>query len=109
MSESVADRHSDEEYLAAVREHEPAATSEVADAVGVARQSADYRLRQLEVDGKVKSKQIGNSLAWRLPESIESPSEVDPADEFWEAATYTGAKMSVAENDDVIYGEIEPE
>lgn len=109
MSESVADRHSDEEYLDAVREHEPAATSEIADEVGVARQSADYRLRQLEADGKVTSKRIGNSLAWRLTEPTEPPTEVDPGDGFWEAETYAGAKMSASAVDDAIYGEIEPE
>lgn len=42
------ERHSAEEYIDAGREHEPAGTTEIADAVGVARQSADYRLRQLE-------------------------------------------------------------
>lgn len=61
-----SDRHSDEEYLDAVREREPAGTAEVADVVGVARQSADYRLRRLEEGGEVRSKKIGNSLAWML-------------------------------------------
>lgn len=109
MSEPVADRHSDEEYLDAVREHEPAGTSEVAAAVGVARQSADYRLRQLEDEGKVGSKRIGNSLAWSVTEASSVPTGVDPADEFWEAETYEGAAMSASSIDDVIYGEIEAE
>lgn len=109
MSEPVADRHSDEEYLDAVREHEPAGTSEVAAEVGVARQSADYRLRQLEDEGKVRSKQIGNSLAWSLAESSSAPNEVDPADEFWGIDPFEGAAMSASAIDDVIYGEIEVE
>lgn len=56
----------EETYLDAVENHSPASTKEVADAVGVTRQGADYRLRQLEEMGKVTSKKIGNSLAWRL-------------------------------------------
>lgn len=58
----------DEEIIEAVREHEPAATSEVGDAVGLQRQNADYRLRQLEEEGRVSSKKVGNSLAWSLAE-----------------------------------------
>lgn len=66
MGSSTGERHSDEEYIDAVHEHEPAGTKEVADTVGVARQSADYRLRQLEDQGLVASKKIGNSLAWSV-------------------------------------------
>lgn len=66
MGDSTGERHSEDEYLDAVREHEPAATSKVAEVVGVARQSADYRLRQLEDDGLVESQKIGNSLAWSI-------------------------------------------
>ena len=61
MGDSETGRHSDEEYLDAVQEHEPAGTSEVADAVGVARQSADYRLRRLKEAGLVTKKMVGNS------------------------------------------------
>lgn len=57
-------KHSDEEILEAVEKHEPAGTQEVADEIGIARQSADYRLRQLEESGKVSKKKIGRSLAW---------------------------------------------
>jgi predicted transcriptional regulator len=52
----------------AIREHTPTSTSEIADAVGVTRQGADYRLRQLEEDGKVTSKMVGNSLVWIIAE-----------------------------------------
>jgi len=61
----------DDEYLDAVREHEPAATSEIADTVGVTRQGADYRLRQLEENGKIRSKMVGNSLVWMLEEGAD--------------------------------------
>lgn len=56
--------HTDEEVLAAVRTHEPAGTKEVADELGIARQSADYRLRQLLEKGRVTKKKVGNSLVW---------------------------------------------
>lgn len=58
--------HSADEYLEAVREHEPASTREVAESLGITRQGADYRLRQLKDKGLVESKQIGNSLAWSV-------------------------------------------
>jgi predicted transcriptional regulator len=73
MSESERDergrfvqKHTDSDVLAAVGKHEPAATSEVAAELGIERPSADYRLRRLEDTGRVTSKKIGNSLAWRL-------------------------------------------
>lgn len=58
--------HSDSEYLSAVRQNDPATTQRIADTVGVTRQGADYRLRQLEDDGKVSQSQIGNSLVWSV-------------------------------------------
>ena len=60
------------EYLDAVREHAPASTKEIADAVGVTRQGADYRLRELESDGKVSKKMVGNSLVWMVNEARET-------------------------------------
>lgn len=56
--------HTDEEILAAVRAHEPAATREVGDEVGMTRQGADRRLRTLRDAGRVNSKKIGASLVW---------------------------------------------
>jgi DNA-binding transcriptional ArsR family regulator len=109
MSESTGGDHSDAEYLDAVRAHEPAATSEVAAAVGVARQSADYRLRKLRNDGKVTSKRIGNSLAWSLAADDVAVREVDPDDAFWDAETYEGEAMSASDADTVVYGDVEPE
>jgi predicted transcriptional regulator len=54
--------------LEAVRDNEPAATSEVAEQVCVTRQGADYRLRRLKEQGKVRKKKAGNSLIWFLVE-----------------------------------------
>ena len=67
-----AAKHSEEDVLEAVRNHEPAGTTEVAGELGIKRPSADYRLRQLEEEGKVSSKKIGNSLAWSIdPEAAD--------------------------------------
>ena len=57
-------KYSTEEILVAVHDHAPASTTEIADAVGFARQNADYRLRQLEKEGEVRSKKVGPSLVW---------------------------------------------
>lgn len=78
--------HTDADVLDAVREHEPAATSEVAEDLGVSRQAADYRLRRLREDGQVHSKKIGASLVWFAPspergrERGETPVEADTVD-----------------------------
>lgn len=56
------------DFRDAVRDHQPAGTSEVANTVGCTRQNASYRLGQLEDDGKVESKMVGNSLVWMLTE-----------------------------------------
>lgn len=102
----MEDRHSDEEYLDAVREQEPAATSEIAEVVGVARQSADYRLRKLEDERKVTSKTIGNSLSWSLADGAVDIRDVDPDDRFWDAETYTGEAMNASDIDDVVCGDV---
>jgi predicted ArsR family transcriptional regulator len=57
-------KYAEDDILAAVREHTPAATSEVAEAVGFARQNADYRLRRLADEGKVQRKKVGPTLVW---------------------------------------------
>ena len=59
-------QHDDEEVLDAVRDHEPAGTSEVADALGCTTQNADYRLRKLRDARRVESKKVGRSLVWTL-------------------------------------------
>ena len=59
---------SDDEILEVVREHELTGTSEVGNAVGLARQNADYRLRKLAEEDRVKKKMVGNSLVWFVDE-----------------------------------------
>jgi predicted transcriptional regulator len=60
--------HTDEEVIEAVRENEPAGTREVADELGIARQSADYRLRRLYDEERLSKKMVGNSLIWTVNE-----------------------------------------
>jgi DNA-binding MarR family transcriptional regulator len=104
MSESTAERHPEREYLDAVRELEPAGTSEVAERVGVERQSADYRLRKLEESGRVRSKKIGNSLAWLIEDTEIEASDIDPDDPFWELEPGASGKRDVSENvDEALY------
>jgi predicted transcriptional regulator len=56
----------DEEILDAVRDLEPAGTADVGEAVGLARQNADYRLRRLEEAGCVDRQKIGPTLVWSI-------------------------------------------
>jgi DNA-binding Lrp family transcriptional regulator len=69
--------HTDDEVLAAVRAHEPAATSEVADELDISRQGADHRLRRLRDEGRVTSKKIGASLVWFTPNGDGAPEDAD--------------------------------
>ncbi len=72
--------HTDAEILAAVRAYEPAATSEVAEEVGMTRQGADRRLRRLRDEGQVNSKKIGASLVWFGPQQDDEEGRREPTD-----------------------------
>lgn len=74
--------HTDEEILAAVRAHEPAATSEVADEVGMTRQGADRRLRSLRDEGRVNGKKIAASRVWFTGGAPEPTDRIDGVE--WE-------------------------
>lgn len=41
-----------------------AGTSDIAEKLGVTRQSADYRLRKLQEEGRIKSETVGRTLIW---------------------------------------------
>lgn len=85
---------SEEEYLAAIRANAPATTQEVADAVGVTRQGADYRLRRLEEDGLVTKQMVGNTLIWSVVEGAERPeSAPDEQDDDSPAPERVGAEV----------------
>jgi len=66
----MAEHNSDEEYLDAIREGNRT-TTEIADSVDVARQSAYERLHSLQEKGEAEKEKIGNSLLWRLSEDRE--------------------------------------
>lgn len=61
--------YDDDDILEAVRKHAPAATKEIADAVGCTRQNADRRLRELRERGAVNSKKTGPALVWWVDDS----------------------------------------
>lgn len=46
--------------------YDPAGTQKIADELGIARQSADYRLRNLEKEGKLSVKKVGETLVWSV-------------------------------------------
>lgn len=55
---------SDSDVLEAIEKHEPAATSEVADEIGMTRQGAGNRLKKLLDNKLVNRKMIGSSAVW---------------------------------------------
>lgn len=57
----------DSDFLEAIQ-GEAKTTQEIADEVGVTRQGADYRLRQLRDEGQVTAEKIGNTLVWSVNE-----------------------------------------
>lgn len=59
----------DETSPGAVRCLPPAGTGRVAGDVGIALQSADYRLHRLERDGEFRSKDIGSTPVRTVTES----------------------------------------
>ena len=75
--------YDESEYLDAIRQHTPATTKEIADAVGVTRQGADYRLRKMREDGLVKGDLVGNTLIWSVTDGVDETAsdqrESDPS------------------------------
>ncbi len=57
--------YSDEDFLNAITEQEGiAGTGEIADRIGCAHDTAYKRLQQMEDNGIVSSKKVGNTLLW---------------------------------------------
>jgi hypothetical protein len=54
----------DEEFLDAVEDGDLPTTNDVADAVGCQYRTAYARLGELEDEGKIASRTVGNSLVW---------------------------------------------
>lgn len=63
----MPEHHDDSEYLAAIREGNHA-TTDIAEYVGVARQSAYERLHAMADRGLVEKETVGNSLYWSAAE-----------------------------------------
>lgn len=99
---------SDAELLAAVRTHNPAATSEVAGEVDMTRQGVDRRLRQLRDDGRVNSKKIGASLVW-FPVADETGTDADTAGESRRDTGASGAESAADDSTGVSVGDDVPE
>jgi hypothetical protein len=58
----------DDEFITALQDNGGATTSEVADAVGCKYRTAYKRLKDLEDEGRVTSRSVGNSLLWTASE-----------------------------------------
>lgn len=65
----------DEEIREAAKEHTPAGTQEIADAVGMTRQGVEYRLKQFDQrwQNPVYSKKIGPTRIWMHYDRIWPP------------------------------------
>ena len=95
-----ASDHTDADVLNAVREHDPAGTSEIAEQLDIARQSADQRLRKLADAGRVHRKKIGAVAVWWLADEERATTGVDPEDGFWDAEPGSSAEPTDAAKTD---------
>jgi len=61
--------YTDSDFLNAIGEYEGmAGTSQIAEEVGCTRRTAYTRLKSLEEESRVESRQVGNSLVWIVAE-----------------------------------------
>lgn len=66
-SGQFVEKYQPREFLDALRELDNAAgTTEIAEVVECPRRTAHHRLRALEDEGRVTSRQVGNSLLWMI-------------------------------------------
>jgi DNA-binding Lrp family transcriptional regulator len=68
---------SEQEVITAIEKHSPAATSEIAEEIGMTRQGADARLRRLHEAGVVDKKKIGASLVWFIDTDTNTRDDTD--------------------------------
>jgi len=61
---------SDDEFIAFLQKTEGASTAEVADHFEYERPTAYRRLKNLEEEERVESREIGNSLLWTVSQSV---------------------------------------
>ena len=75
--------YADEDFIDALDVLGQAGTAEVAAAVGCGEKLAYRRLRDLDAEGRVESRSIGNAKLWEL---ADGPNGVNPDDPFWGTA-----------------------
>lgn len=62
------DDFSDDAFLAVIQKEEIAGTTEIAESVGCTRRQALNRLKEMESEGLIESKDVGRALVWRVTE-----------------------------------------
>jgi len=64
------DTYSDMDFISAIRSEDGVAgTGDIADIVGCSHRQALNRLKELEENNRVTSKDVGRSLIWQLTEN----------------------------------------
>jgi ribosomal protein S25 len=63
-----AQKYADEDFLEAIREIDVPATKAIWERVGCSQSLADQRLKELEKEGVVEKKNLGNMNVWQLVE-----------------------------------------
>jgi len=57
-----------EDFLDVLKELGPAGTTDISNEVGCDRRTAYLKLQELEGDGLIQSRKVGNALLWELAE-----------------------------------------
>lgn len=70
----------DAEFVDALRERDGGTTAEVAEAVGCKYRTAYARLNDLEDEGRVQSREVGNSLLWTAVDDADAEGDVEAGD-----------------------------
>lgn len=65
-----ARKYTDEMVLGVLEEQNGAGTGDVADALGCSPRLALLRLRELEEEGRVTARPVGNTYLWRRAEDV---------------------------------------
>ena len=79
--DEMAEGRRDAEYIAVLRDLEPAGTAEFAEHFGVAQDTARRRLEKMhQGDAPVKRKKIGGVLVWYVDESGLDADAADAAE-----------------------------
>lgn len=58
-----------DDFISAIEDHDGmAGTKDIADAIGCTRRTAYTRLKELEEEGTLNSREIGSALVWTVPD-----------------------------------------